>query len=94
MTVELDPAPPAPSYVLVSENWYVDWRATVDGTPAQVLRGDHALITVPVAAGARRVELTYRSETYATGKAIALVSLMLLLAAFVVPAIRSRGRNA
>jgi hypothetical protein len=94
MTIELDPPPPAPSYVLVSENWYLDWRATVDGAPAQVLRGDHALITVPVAAGARRVELTYRSASYATGKAIALVSLMLLLAAFVVPAIRSRGRNA
>jgi hypothetical protein len=94
MVIDLDPAPQAPSYVLVAENWYLDWRATVDGAAAQVLRGDHALVTVPVPAGARRVELSYRSASYATGKAIGFTSLALLLAAFVVPAIRSRGRNA
>src|SRR2546430_9698946 len=54
MTIALDPAPPQPSYVLVAENWYPDWRATVDGASARVIRGDYALITVPVPAGADR----------------------------------------
>jgi hypothetical protein len=93
MTIELDPAPPAASYVLVSENWYVDWRASVDGTPADVLRGDHSLITVPVPAGARRVELTYRSATYARGRAVGFVALAVVLAGFVVPAIQARRRR-
>ncbi len=94
MVFELDPAPPASSYLLVAENWYVDWRATVDGAPAPVLRGDHALITVPVSAGARQVELAYRSATYARGKAIGLLSLVLVLAAFGAPMARRWRRNA
>ncbi len=94
MTIELDPAPPAASYVLVSENWYVDWRARVDGAPAQVLRGNYSLITVPVPAGARRVELTYHSATYNRGKAISLVALAAVLAIFLLPLVqRRRGRG-
>src|SRR5207244_377007 len=38
MTVTLDPPPPAASYVLIAENWYPDWRATVDAAPSLVPR--------------------------------------------------------
>ncbi len=93
MTIALDPPPPDSSYVLVSENWYVDWRATVDGQPAPVLRGNHALITVPVPPGARTVELTYYSRTFARGKLIALGTLLIVLAGFVVPLVVARKRR-
>lgn len=94
MTIELDPRPPAASYVLISENWYLDWRATVDGTAGQVLRGDHALLTVPVPAGAGRIELTYRSRTFARGKTIGFVTIALVLAAMIVPPVLQRRRRA
>src|SRR2546421_928809 len=94
MTIALDPTPPQPSYVLVSENWYPDWNATVDGAAAQVLRGDYALITVPVPAGAQRVELSFRSPAYQTGKTISLVSLLLLAAIVLAPIVLRRGRDA
>jgi uncharacterized membrane protein YfhO len=74
----LDPAPPADSYLLVAENWYPDWHATVDGQSAPVLRGDHTFLTVPVTAGAKRVELTFSSRHYARGRLITWVSLLLL----------------
>ena len=93
MSLALDPAPPQPSYLLVSENWFPDWRATVDGVPAQVLRGDYALITVPVPAGAKRVELTFRSPAYQTGKTISLLSLALLAAIALVPLAVRRRRH-
>jgi len=93
MTIEVDPVAQASSYLLVSENWYADWQATVDGEPAQVLRGNHALITVPVPAGARRVELRYHSAAYARGKAISVASLAGVLAAFVLPLTRRRRRH-
>jgi len=93
ITVALDPAPPQPSYLLVSENWYPDWRATVDGAPAQVLRGDYALITVPVPVGAQRVELTFRSLAYQTGKTISLASLVLLVAITLAPLALQRRRD-
>jgi hypothetical protein len=93
MTIVLDPPPRDSSYVLVSENWYVDWRATVDGHTAPVLRGDHALITVPVPPGARTVELSYYSRTFARGKLIAFGTLVLVLAGFIVPPVVARKRR-
>jgi hypothetical protein len=90
MTIALDPAPPKLSYVLIAENWYPDWEATVDGQPARVLRGDYSLLTVPVPPGAHSVELTFRSRDYETGKAISLASLALLLVVAVVPIVARR----
>ncbi len=78
MSISLDPPPPAPSYLLVSENWYPDWHASVDGASAPVLRGDQTFITVPVPAGARQVELTFASRRYARGRLIMWASLVLL----------------
>ena len=93
MTIALDPAPPAPSYVLVAENWYPDWHASVDGSPVQLLRGDYALLTVPVPAGAKQVELSFRSRDFEIGKMISLASLALLVAVAVLPAALRRRRH-
>jgi hypothetical protein len=94
MSIALDPAPAGPSYLLVSENWYPDWRATVDGAPAQALRGDGSLITVPLPAGARRVDLVFRSDAYARGKLVTLLTVAGLIALAVVPPVRARRRRA
>ncbi|MGH7673671.1 MAG: hypothetical protein ACREMV_00235 [Gemmatimonadales bacterium] len=93
MTIALDPAPPATSYVLVAENWYPDWRATVDGRPAAVVRGNHTLIVVPVPAGARSIGLEFRSAEYARGKLVSLTSLALVLLGFVASAVVRRRRG-
>lgn len=94
MELAIEPAAPQDAYVVVSENWYKNWHATVDGAPAQVLRGDVSLLTVPVPQGASRVELTFQSPEYAKGKAIMLVSLVLALGWVVGPAVvRRRGRG-
>jgi hypothetical protein len=93
MTVELDPAPRDSSYVMIAENWYLDWRASVDGHAAQVLRGDNALLTIPVAPGAHKIELSYHSRAYAQGNVIAFVTLIIVLAGFVVPPLVARRRR-
>jgi hypothetical protein len=89
MTVTLDPAPPQPGYLLIAENWYPDWEASADGRPAQVLRGDYSLITVAVPAGAKVVDLTFRSKLYELGRTLTIASLaalfIALLAAVVLP---------
>ncbi len=89
MTVTLDPAPPQPSYLLIAENWYPDWQASADGRPAQVLRGDYSLITVALPAGAKIVELAFRSKLYETGRTLSLgclaALLVALLAAIILP---------
>jgi hypothetical protein len=93
LSITLDPPPHDSSYALIAENWYLDWSVSVDGRPGQVLRGDHALLTVPVAPGARQLELSYHSRAIARGIAIGLVSLVIVLAGFIVPPLVERRRQ-
>lgn len=76
--------------LLVSENWYPDWTASVDGIPVQPVRGQYALLTVPLPAGARTVELRFASSAYATGRWISLAALALALGLAVVGALQVR----
>ncbi len=94
MKIALSGAESAPSHLLVSENWYPDWRATVDGSAATVRRADHTLISVDLPAGAREVELVFDSPTYAKGKMVSLAALLLALAMTVVPLVLTRRRAA
>ncbi|MGD0484963.1 MAG: YfhO family protein, partial [Gemmatimonadales bacterium] len=93
MTVRLDPAPENDSYLVVSENWYPDWRAEVDGSPARVLRGDQSLLTVPLPRGVRVVQLRFESASYRTGKGITLSSLAIVLLALLLPSALKRRRG-
>lgn len=76
-------ATPAPqdAFLSVSENWYPDWHATVDGKPTEVVRAQFSLMAVPVPAGAREVELTFSSAAYQRGKTVtfSIVALVILL---------------
>jgi hypothetical protein len=85
MTMRLDPPPGDDAYVVVSENWYPDWKATVDGDDAEVVRGDMTLITVPVSAGAEVVELKFDSADYRIGKLVTFLSLVLVAVAVSLP---------
>jgi uncharacterized membrane protein YfhO len=94
MSVALNPVPDSASYLVVAENWYPDWHATVDGAAVPVVRGDWALITVPIPAGARKVELSFQSPGYALGRDISVASVGLTLALVLLPAmIRRRKRG-
>ena len=78
MRIVLEPPPPLPSYLLVSENWHPSWRAMVDGVAAPVLRGDFTLLTVPVPAGTHVVQLAFRSPADRAGGWLSIVSLLVL----------------
>lgn len=84
---------PADAYLSISENWYPDWSATVDGKPAEVLRAQFSLMAVPVPAGAREVVLTFESAAYRRGKAVTL-ALLGLLAILVAADLVARKRGA
>ena len=92
MRLEISPPSPQDAYVVVSENWYFDWRARVDGQPANTLRGNGALITVPVPAGAQTIDLNFESDAYRTGKTVMLASLVLIAVGYIGP-IAARRRS-
>ncbi|HKA60395.1 MAG TPA: YfhO family protein [Gemmatimonadales bacterium] len=93
MAIGLNPAPPNSGYLVVSENWSPDWRAKVDGNSVKVLRGNWTLITVPVPAGAKRVELAFSSPSYRRGEFLTLLSLIVVLGAVVGPTVTRRLRR-
>ncbi len=74
--------------MVVSENFYPGWTATIDGRAAIVARADYSLIGVPLPAGAREIQLVFRSAVYETGKLVTLVALsaatLLLAGGFVL----------
>jgi hypothetical protein len=81
IVVALDSPAPANSVLMVSENYYPGWRATVDGAAAPIGRGDYALIGVGLKPGARRVELSFRSDTYERGRLVTIVAVVVMLLA-------------
>ena len=94
MRLEISPAAPQDAFLVISENWYFDWQATVDGQPVTPIRGNGALLTVPVRAGAREIELRFESDAYRRGKGITLASLLLVAVGFVTPVALRRKKRA
>lgn len=71
----LDVTTVEPGLLVISQPFYPGWRATIDGERVSVYRVDFLLQGIPVDAGTRRVQLTYRNSAWP-----AVLSLAVLLA--------------
>lgn len=91
MTVDLAGTAPATTYLLVAENWYPDWHATVDGKPGVIHRADGALLSVELPAGARTVSLVYDIGTYRLGKKISILALLAVIGLLFADRMRPRA---
>jgi hypothetical protein len=94
MRITLTGADTRPNYLLVSENWYPDWHATVDGKPAALYRGNHTFLSVVLPPGAREVRLDFKSADYARGKLITMIALLATAALLASPWVRRRNVSA
>jgi len=81
-----------PLYLVVAENWYKDWRATVDGAAVPVLRAQHTLLSVVVPPGAKEVGFDFQSPEYERGRLITLLSAVLVAGLFLLPVLRKGSR--
>jgi hypothetical protein len=75
----LEAPAPAGSVLLVSENFYPGWTATVDGRSAPVDRANLSLIGVELPAGGRSVSLRFASPPVALGGRLSLAALLAAL---------------
>ncbi len=84
-----------PSLLVLADNWYPAWHATVDGEEVEVLRADHTLRAVALPGGEHRVELEYRSTLLGASLGTSVLSLLVVLAvgAFDVVRRRRAGRG-
>jgi len=78
-SIQLDAPAPAGSALIVSENYFPGWNATVDGKSAMTARVDYTLIGIPLAQGARKIELSFVDHAYEKGKIITIFALTLAL---------------
>jgi hypothetical protein len=92
--VAIDLSAPAPqgSSLVVSENYYPGWKATVDGKPARIGRADYSLIGVELPQGARSIELSFTSPSYQRGKVITWIAIAVGLLMLGVGIWRDRRR--
>ncbi|MEA2764243.1 MAG: hypothetical protein QOK07_647 [Gemmatimonadaceae bacterium] len=74
--IDLSAPAPAGASLVVSENYYPGWKATVDGKSAPVGRADFSLIGIELPAGARSVQLDFTSPSYERGKVITWIAIL------------------
>jgi len=79
MKLHLSGAAPDTSLLIVAENWYPGWTATVDGAPGRVMRVNHSLLGVAVPPGSGEIELRFESPAYERGKLLSMVALLLVI---------------
>ncbi|HEX8318051.1 YfhO family protein [Longimicrobium sp.] len=82
------------AYLVLADNWYPDWRATVDGRETPVYKTNHTFRGLVVPAGTHTVEFTFRSAALHTGFSIYLACLALLAAYGAWLLFRHRRRGA
>ncbi|PYQ39054.1 MAG: hypothetical protein DMF77_22605 [Acidobacteria bacterium] len=71
----VDAALSAPGYVVLVDAFDPGWRATVDGTPAALLRANVAFQAVALPAGPHRVEVVYRPRSVLWGAVITMLAV-------------------
>jgi len=82
-----------PALLVISENWYDGWQATIDGDPAEVLRVNLTQQAVAVPAGDHEVVLVHRDPDVQLGVGISMASVLVLIGVAGVGAVRRRRRD-
>jgi hypothetical protein len=91
--VSVDIAPSAPGWLLLADTHFPGWTARVDGQVRTIERADVALRAVAVRPGDRRVDFRYEPLSVRAGLALSGLSALVLLAAVITGARRSRARR-
>jgi hypothetical protein len=63
-----------PSLVVLSQTWYHNWRAYVDGHETPLLRANHAFQALQVPAGRHQIRLAYEDRAFETGATVSFVA--------------------
>ena len=70
--------------LLVSENYYDQWRVRVDGERCKVYRADYTLRAVPLTEGKHTVEMEYDSPALKLGTTLSMLAFAFLVACILV----------
>jgi hypothetical protein len=77
--VEYKTTASADRIMFISDTWYPNWTATVDGKETPIHKANYAFRAIKVPAGQHTVKFTYDDPRYDSGKSISLASNVLVL---------------
>jgi len=81
-------------FLVLADTFYPGWQATLDGTPVEILRANHAFRTVVLPPGEHTVVFRYEPTSFRVGAAISLTTagvVILLLSVLWLRQRRSSG---
>jgi hypothetical protein len=90
--VELAPELSSPAVVVLADSYDPDWRVTIDGQPARLLRANARFRGVVVPAGAHRVVFSYQPPLVAYSALISVATLVGCMVWALVKRGSKRGR--
>ncbi|HEX7978035.1 MAG TPA: hypothetical protein VF461_05495 [Gemmatimonadaceae bacterium] len=94
IAVQLSGPAPAGSALVVSENYYPGWTATIPGqAPIAAVRTNYTFLGVPLPAGATQVVLTFQDPAYAKGRLVTYLAVLIALLATAAGAFSERRRR-
>ena len=70
-----------PALLVLTDNWFPGWKASVDGEPAPIHRVDYLIRGVAVPGGAHRVEFRYEPASWRAGWIISTLALLVIAGA-------------
>jgi hypothetical protein len=77
-----------PCFLVLSDLYYPDWKAEVDGAKAVIYRTDFLLRGIPVEPGAHKIRFFYESRSLRTGLLLTIFASVIILGCLSVPAVR------
>ena len=81
------------AFLVISDNWFPAWRATVDDEHVDVLRANHTLRAIRVPEGRSTVRMWYESSSLSWTKKLSVGAILILLGCGGIGLTRTLGRN-
>lgn len=83
--VTVDASLSRPGYLLLLDTYFPGWRATVNGEPARIYRGDYNFRAVSLSTGKSIVRFSYHPQSLQTGLYLCGLGILILSLAWFLP---------
>ena len=81
----------SPGYLFLSEIFYPGWKASIDGRPETILRGNYLFRVIPLTAGRHQVRFLFDPQTIKLGAGISVLTALAVLGILIRSFLKRRG---
>jgi hypothetical protein len=81
---------PGDGWLVLSDNFYPGWQATIDGRPAEIYRANHTMRAVQVPAGSHVLSFSFAPQVLRRSVLVSLAGAVLVLAAVILLQVKRR----